>query len=180
MTATPLIPTLETERLLLRGFTPEDLDPFTALVSDPEVMSIATYSGNTMTKAQADNWMCMMLGHWHLRGFGIWAVEEKSSRRLIGRIGLQRLVWFTDVELVWMLARSAWGKGYATEGAAAAAKFGFQELDLPQISAVIRQDNLPSIRLAERLGMELVGDLEREGILFVEYMLSAPGSHPLK
>jgi RimJ/RimL family protein N-acetyltransferase len=116
----------------------------------------------------------MMLGHWHLRGFGIWAVEEKSSQALIGRIGLQLLEGFNDVELVWMLKRSAWGKGFAAEGAAAVVDFAFQELGLPQISAVIRRENLPSSKLAKRLGMELTGELHRQGVDFYEYHLRAP------
>ena len=92
-----IIPSLNTERLLLRAFEKDDLDPFADLVADKEVIQHATYDGTTMTRAQAWNWLCFMLGHWHMRGFGIWAVEEKSSGDLIGRIGLQFLDWFDDV-----------------------------------------------------------------------------------
>ncbi len=169
-----LIPTLETEGLILRPFTLEDLDPFFAIVANPQVMGNATYSGQTMDRSQTFNWLCMMLGHWHLRGFGIWAVEVKDSGQFIGRIGLQYLDWFDDVELVWMLADSAWGKGYGTEGARAAIDFALGFLQLPAVTAVIRLDNEPSQKLAKRLGMLPDRELEREGVKFVEYRLIKP------
>jgi len=170
------IPSLETERLLMRAFSQQDLDPFTEMLADPQVMELATYSGKTMNRSQADNWLCMMVGHWHLRGFGIWAVEEKNSGSLIGRIGLQRLIWFDETELVWMLNRSSWGKGYAQEGASAAVKFAFEILGLACLSAVIHPDNHRSIKLAERLGMQFIQELDREGIRFYEYQIMPPGA----
>lgn len=166
-----LIPTLETDRLRLRAFVQEDLDPFSAMLADPLVVGGATYSGQTMNRTQAWNWLCMMLGHWHLRGFGIWAVEERASGQFIGRIGLQFLDWFDDVELVWMLAQQAWGKGYGTEGVTAAVDFAFGSLQLPAVTAVIKTDNQPSRKLAERLDMSLGRELERDGVAFIEYRL---------
>ncbi len=71
MADTFTIPGLNTERLRLRAFEKRDLDPFAAMVSNLEVMQHATYDGTVMTKAQAWNWLCLMLGHWHMRGFGI-------------------------------------------------------------------------------------------------------------
>jgi RimJ/RimL family protein N-acetyltransferase len=166
-----IIPNLNTERLLLRSFKPDDLDPFTEMVADKNVMQNATYDGTPMTRTQAWNWLCLMLGHWHMRGFGIWAVEEKDSKALIGRIGLQFLDWFDDVELVWMLNKSAWGKGYAAEGARAAISFGLDTLDLLRIAAVIHQENEPSIHLAERLGMDMEKEVKRKEIPFFQYVI---------
>jgi len=102
-----IIPTIPTDRLLLRPFFKEDPDPFANMVADREVMHQATYSGKMMSRDQAWNWLCLLLGHWQMRGFGIWAVEEKTSGILIGRIDLQFLDRFDDVELVWMLKKSA-------------------------------------------------------------------------
>lgn len=107
-----------------------------------------------------------------MRGFGIWAVEEKVTGNLIGRIGLQFLDWFDDVELVWMLKKSAWGKGFAVEGARAAIDYGFNILELPRMTSVIHTVNEPSIRLAERLGMKFDKQIERQGIQFLEYSLN--------
>jgi len=166
-----IIPTLNTERLLLRAFEKDDLDPFADIVSDPEVMQRATYDGTTMNRTQAWNWLCMMLGHWHMRGYGIWGIEEKESGEFIGRIGLQFLDWFDDVELVWMLSKSAWGKGFATEGARAVIEYSLNTLALPRIAAVIRKENKPSIRLAQRLGMEMEKEVTRQEILFYQYVI---------
>ena len=170
MTEPFIIPSLETERLLLRAFRQEDLDPFAEMVANVDVMHQATYDGDTMSKSQAWNWLCMMLGHWHMRGFGIWGVEEKISGDLIGRIGLQFLDWFDNVEMVWMLKQSAWGQGYATEGVRAAISYGMETLALPRLSAVIRVENKPSIRLAQRLGMHCEREVERQEIKFYDYI----------
>lgn len=166
-----VIPGLITERLVLRAFKESDLDPFAEIVADQEVIRYATYGGEALTRSQAWNWLCYMLGHWHLRGFGIWAVEDRRSGELLGRIGLQYLDWFEDVELVWMLKQSAWGQGLASEGARAAIDFGFNKLLLPRLTAVIHTVNQPSMRLAERLGMEFEGQIERQEIQFYEYAL---------
>jgi RimJ/RimL family protein N-acetyltransferase len=168
-----IIPTLQTDRLILRSFTQSDLEPFAEIVSDPEVMRFATYSGETMTRAQAWNWLCLMLGHWHMRGFGIWAVEKKNTNTLIGRIGLQYLDWFEDVELVWMLSRATWGKGFALEGMLAVIKYAFGTLELPRVTAVIHPENTPSLRLAEKMGMSYQRDLIRQEITFWEYLLTS-------
>jgi RimJ/RimL family protein N-acetyltransferase len=172
-----IIPSLTTERLVLRPFNKNDLDSFAEIVADPAVIRYATYTGEVMSRYQAWNWLCLMLGHWHMRGFGIWAVEDGRSGELLGRIGLQYLDWFDDVELVWMLKQSTWGQGYASEGARAAIDFGFNTLGLPRITAVIHPGNQPSIRLAERLGLTFERQIERQEIRFYEYSLSN-GSRP--
>ena len=167
-----IIPSLETERLILRSFSRHDLDPFAEIIADVDVIQYATYTGDVMSRTQARNWLCLMIGHWHMRGFGIWAVDEKATGKLIGRIGLQFLDWFDDVELVWMLKKSAWGKGFASEGAQAAIKHGFNTLELPRMTSVIHTINEPSIRLAERLGMKFERQIERQEIKFSEYSLN--------
>jgi RimJ/RimL family protein N-acetyltransferase len=144
------------------------------MVADQEVIRMATYAGKTMNRAQAWNWMCYMLGHWHMRGFGIWGVEEIESGELIGRVGLQFLDWFDDVELVWMLRSASWGRGFATEAARAAIDYGFRVRGLPRIAAVIHVENQPSLKLAERLGMDREKEVEREGVLFYQYALAKP------
>ncbi|MCJ7734575.1 MAG: GNAT family N-acetyltransferase [Anaerolineales bacterium] len=159
--------------MLLRPFKPEDLDPYAEMVADKEVMQYATYDGVPMTRAQAWNWLCLMLGHWHMRGFGLWAIEEKNTGDLLGRVGLQFLDWFDDVELVWMLKLSAWGKGFAAEGARATINYGMEILELPRVTSVIHTENQPSIRLAERLGLIRERELERQNILFIEYSYSS-------
>jgi RimJ/RimL family protein N-acetyltransferase len=166
------IPVLTTERLILRPFNILDLDPFAEIVADPEVMRFATYTGKAMSRSQAWNWLCTMLGHWYMREFGIWGVEEISSGELLGRIGLQFLEWFDDVELVWMIKKSAWNQGFAVEGAREAIEWGFNTLNIPKLSAVIHLGNDPSVKLAERLGLQYRAQIERQNIQFMEYSLN--------
>jgi len=167
-----IIPRVTTERLILRSFNKDDLDRFAEIVADPVVIRYATYTGEVLSRSQAWNWLCYILGHWHMRGFGIWAVEDRRSGGLLGRIGLQYLDWFDDVELVWMLKQSAWGQGFASEGVRAAIDFGFNNLELPCITAVIHTVNQLSIHLAERLGMTFERQIERQEIQFYEFSLS--------
>lgn len=154
---------LETRRLILRRFREEDLDPFAAICADPEVMRYASLDGKPLSRARAWNWMCSMEGHRELRGYGMWAVEEKSSGKLMGRIGLQYPEEFPDIEIAWLLGKAYWGKGYATEGATAALDHGFQALDKDSFISLIFPENTRSSRLAERLGEVYEGDFELHG-----------------
>ena len=97
----------------------------------------------------------MILGHWQLRGFGFWAVEERATGTLLGRIGFFKPEGWPDFELGWMLRREAWGRGYATEGARRAMAHAFTAMDRDHVISLIFPGNDPSIRVAERLGETL-------------------------
>jgi len=157
-----LMVTLETERLLLRAFRAEDFEPYAAICADPEVMR---YLGEGRPLSRSDAWrqMAMILGHWRLRGYGLWAVEERATGTLVGRIGFFEPEGWPDFELGWMLGRHAWGKGYATEGARRALAYAFTELGRDHLISLIRPGNDPSIRVAERLGETLRGQTELFG-----------------
>ncbi|MFL6195668.1 MAG: GNAT family N-acetyltransferase [Thermoanaerobaculia bacterium] len=156
------VPTLETERLLLRMWRDSDLEEYAAICADPEVMR---FLGEGKPLARADAWrqMAMIAGHWHLRGHGHWAVEERETRRLIGRIGFFRPEGWPGFELGWTLGRPFWGKGYATEGARRALDYAFTEMDRDHVISLIHPDNHASIRVAERLGEKLEGTTELFG-----------------
>jgi RimJ/RimL family protein N-acetyltransferase len=113
------VPQLNTERLLLRGFEASDLDAYAAMMADPEV---TRYLGDPHPLSRADAWrqLAMFAGHWVLRGFGVWAVEERATGTFIGRIGCWEPEGWPGFELAYTLARPAWGRGYAREGGAAA------------------------------------------------------------
>jgi RimJ/RimL family protein N-acetyltransferase len=144
--------TLETQRLKLRQFVEADLDAYARLCADPETMR---YIGAGVTLSRADAWrsMAMLLGHWQLRGYGMWAVEEKSTGVFIGRLGLHYPEAWPVLEVGWFIDRSLWGQGLATEGGRAAIQFAFDRLNLERISSVIHPQNAVSIRVAEKLGM---------------------------
>ena len=153
------IPTLSTERLLLRPFRNADLEEYAKIFSDPEVVRFLG-DGKTLSRADAWRQMAVILGHWELRGYGMWAVEEKQSGALMGRIGFWQPEGWPDFELGWTLGREQWGKGYATEGARAALRFAFEELDREHVVSLIHPENRASIRVAERLGERLEGQTE--------------------
>lgn len=158
--------TLETERLVLRMFRESDLDAYAEMCADAEVMR---HLGNVMSRAEAWRHMAMVIGHWKLRGFGLWAVEEKSSGVMIGRIGCWQPEGWPGPEIGWTLRRHWWGRGFATEGARAALACAFGELGWPHAISLIRPDNKASIRVAEKLGERLEGKTELHGIEVLVY-----------
>lgn len=146
--------TLDTDRLILRPFHESDLDAYAAMCADAEVMRYIG-EGRTATRAEAWRQIAMFLGHWQLRGFGIWAVEERASGRLVGRIGFFEPEGWPGFELGWLLARESWGKGYATEGARRALAHAFGAMGRAHVISLIYPANAPSIRVAERIGERL-------------------------
>jgi RimJ/RimL family protein N-acetyltransferase len=92
------------------------------------------------------------IGHWTLRGFGVWAVERKSDHTFIGHSGLFQPEGWPGMEVVWTLNRPYWGQGYATEAAKASLGYGFQNFPVPKLISLIDPDNHASRRVAERLG----------------------------
>jgi RimJ/RimL family protein N-acetyltransferase len=146
--------TLETERLRMRMFREDDLDAYAAMCADPDVMRYIG-AGGAITRADAWRQMALFLGHWELRGYGMWAVEERATGALIGRIGLYNPDGWPGFECGWLLARASWGKGYATEGARRALEHAFTTLGREHVISLIRPDNAASIRVAERIGETL-------------------------
>lgn len=147
---------VETERLRLRMLRESDLDTYAAMCGDADVMR---YLGDGKPLTRAESWrnMAMMIGHWQLRGYGMWAVEEKASGRMVGRIG----PWFPEgwpgKEIGWTLCRECWGRGFATEAAGAALDYAFMKLGWPEVISLIRPANATSIQVAERIGEVLIG-----------------------
>ena len=147
--------TLETDRLILRMWLEADFEAYAELCADPEVMRYL--GGKVFDRTEAWRHLASMIGHWYLRGYGIWAVEEKESGSLVGRIGCINPEGWPGFEVGWTLKREFWGKGYATEAARRALEYGFNELDKPHVISLIHPENRASIRVAERLGETLEG-----------------------
>ena len=169
------VPHLTTERLLLRGFEPRDAEPYAAMVADPEV---TRYLGDGRPLGRADAWrqLAMFAGHWTLRGFGVWAVEERASGAFVGRIGCFEPEGWPALEVAYTLARPAWGRGYAREGAAAALAYARDVLGRAEVVSLIRPANAASIRVARTLGAEPAETIEFFGAPAVVYRYPpAPG-----
>jgi len=147
-------PALRTERLLLRRWLSEDLEPFAALNADDRVT--ATLAGS-IDRAASDALAARWDASFDTQGFGYWAVEVPGAASFIGAVGLFAPTFeahFTPcVEIGWRLAFDHWGKGYATEGAKAALDFGFNQAGLDEIVSFTAKSNLKSRAVMERLGM---------------------------
>lgn len=147
---------IQTERLLLRQWLPQDREPFAKLNADHEVMR---YFPKCLTQDESDTMAerCEILIQ--KNGWGFWALEEQKTGKFIGFVGLHqptaKLPFQPCVEIGWRLARSAWKQGFATEAAKSALKFGFNALNLNEIVSFTSIHNTPSIAVMKRLKMTL-------------------------
>ncbi|MBW4642770.1 MAG: GNAT family N-acetyltransferase [Goleter apudmare HA4340-LM2] len=164
------IPQLKTQRLILREWREADFEAYAEMCGDPEVMR---YIGTGKPLFRDESWrnMTMIAGHWQLRGYGMWAVEECQSGEMIGRIGCWQPHGWPGFEIGWTLRRTYWGRGFATEGAQAALNYAFRELQQPDVISLIRPKNLASRRVAEKLGEKLTGTIEFLGDEAVIYRM---------
>jgi RimJ/RimL family protein N-acetyltransferase len=164
---------LQTERLKLRMWRESDLDAYALMCADPMVMRYLT-QGKLFTRADAWRSIAYHMGHWQMRGYGHWAVEEKATGHMIGRIGFLNPEGWPGFEIGWTLARNAWGKGYATEGAKTALQYAFTELDQRHVISIIDPENTPSMRVAERLGERLEGKTNLQEVDVLIYGIDRP------
>jgi RimJ/RimL family protein N-acetyltransferase len=145
---------LETQRLILRRWREEDLEPFAALNGDPVVME---HFPATLSRARSDELVATIELLFDEHGYGLWALEVRESGAMIGFTGLVPVPFeapFTPaVEVGWRLARDAWGHGYATEAARASLDHGFGEAGLEEVVAMTATTNERSMAVMRRLGM---------------------------
>jgi RimJ/RimL family protein N-acetyltransferase len=165
------VPILTTERLTLRGWREDDLAAYAAMTADPEVMR---FMGGPV--AEDDTWrqIALFTGHWELRGHGFWVVERDGT--MIGRVGLWRPHGWPGLEVGWLLAREAWGNGYATEAARASVEHAWRTTDVPRLISLIAPENHASARVAQRLGMETEAGWAIRDQPVVIHALARPGA----
>lgn len=145
------VPVLETDRLILRGFRQEDFTDYLRMVRDPDVVRYVG-AGQPLNQEQAWQSMAYLVGHWYLKGFGLWAVEDKGSGDVVGRVGLYQPEGWPGMELGWMIAKEHWRKGFAFEAAQAALAYQRAHFPHEALISLIHSENKPSIRLAQKLG----------------------------
>jgi RimJ/RimL family protein N-acetyltransferase len=164
---------LETERLILRRFTGDDVDDLYDLDGDPAVMRYITGGPGTTREEIAGDYIPMFLDYYErFAGYGFWAAIEKSTGEFLG--------WFhfrpdekappDQPELGYRLRRSAWGKGYATEGSRALIRKGFTELGVQRVVAFTYGEHLASRRVMEKAGMKLVRTFRLTPEELLEYL----------
>ena len=161
---------IETTRLLLRQWRDDDLDPYSRMCANPEVMR---YLPGTMTREQSEEQIAKFVRHWKEYGFGLWAAEIRETEAFIGFIGLQYSEDWPEgehkTEVGWRLDRSCWGRGLATEGALASLRHGFVELGLERIISITLPENIASRRVMEKSGLALRGETRWRGFDVVWY-----------
>ena len=159
---------LKTERLMLRMFTSRDLNAYCSMCADTEVMR---YVGEGRPLSRTDAWrhIAIFLGTWQLRGYGMWAVEDKVTGQFVGREGYLHPEGWPGIELAWALARPFWGLGLASEAARACLEHGFTSFGFTHVISLIHPENHRSIAVAERLGEKHEGSTEIFGKTALTY-----------
>ncbi len=142
------IPRLESARLLLREYQPDDFEPMAAFYAD----SISSFYGGPCNREEAWRKFAMYPGHWPLRGFGPWALEEKESGAFVGLCGPYFPDGWYAPEITWALMPGYHGKGYATEAALRALRSAYEDFGWETAVSVIAIENAASEAVARRLG----------------------------
>lgn len=146
---------IETQRLILREMTPDDLPALHSILQDDDVMY--AYEG-AFSDEEVDGWLSNRLASYQSTGYSLWAVVLKETREMIGQCGLtnQTPIDETILEVGYLFAKKYWGQGYASEAADAAKTYAFETLGTDALYAIIRTSNRPSRNVAKRLGMHCV------------------------
>jgi RimJ/RimL family protein N-acetyltransferase len=169
------MPTLQTPRLLMRPFACEDAEEHARMYAKPEVTRFLA-GGPFLGEAAAQRSRTaleLFIRHWEEHGFGVWAVIDPKTGGLIGQCGLKYLPDSHEVEILYALDTPYWGRGVATEAAAAALGHGFRNTRLDRIVAVAKPEHRASQRVMEKLGMRYEGQVDvYGGIRAVLYAIS--------
>jgi RimJ/RimL family protein N-acetyltransferase len=146
-------PVLTTERLVLREMTPDDLDFVAEMMGHPEV---TRYYPKQYSREEARHWLERQRERYRRDGHGLWLVTLKSTGEAVGQVGLaiQDVDGVREPEVGWLLHRAYWGNGYATEAGAAARDAAFERWRYPHVISLIRPENVPSQRVATRIGLQ--------------------------
>jgi RimJ/RimL family protein N-acetyltransferase len=170
------IPTLQTERLLLRPFRAVDLDALAAMQANVEVRRFLG-AGTLLSRAETWGLMERVNGQWSLRGYGLFAVE--TDGRCAGWAGILHPLEWPEAELAYSLDQEFWGRGLASEAERAARDWAFATHGFDRLASFIRPDNARSIRVAEKLGAVREGIVELRGSPAEWWVHSSPGHGPI-
>ena len=169
------VPTLETPRLRLLPWQPDDWLQLKPIAQDPEVMRYIS-DGQPWPDERIREFVARQVAGVEARGFCFWRLIDKNTQEMIGFCGLQPMVDTQDIEIGWWLARAWWGKGLATEAAREAMRDAFERARLQRIVAVAQPENLASVHIMEKLGMRFERETTRRGFRVVLYQI---GGSPL-
>jgi RimJ/RimL family protein N-acetyltransferase len=164
---------LETTRLRLLAWQPEDWLQLRPIARDPEVVRYIS-SGEPWPDERIREFVARQVAGLAARGFCFWRLEHKADGEIIGFCGLQPLDGTPEIEIGWWLARARWGQGLATEAAREALRDAFERAGLERIVAIAQPANRPSIHIMEKLGMHYERETTHRGIGVVLYAVARP------
>ena len=161
---------LETPRQILREFTPYDADALELILSDPETMR---FYPSPFDRPGVEQWIERNMKRYAKDGHGLWALVLKSSGEMIGDCGLtvQEVDGLDEVEVGYHVRRDLWGQGLATEAARACRDYGFAHWPVERVISLIRPENLPSRRVAEKNGMTVWKEIVWRGLPHFVYAI---------
>jgi [ribosomal protein S5]-alanine N-acetyltransferase len=161
---------LETPRLILREFSADDVDALARVLSDPETMR---FYPAPFDQAGVEDWIARNRRRYAKDGHGLWAMVLRSSGELIGDCGLtvQGVEDVSEIEIGYHVRRDHWGQGFATEAARACRDYGFAHLGVSRLVSIIRPENIPSRRVAEKNGMMIWKEVTRVNLPHLVYAI---------
>ena len=164
------VPTLDTPRLRLRPLRRTDLDALAAVLGDPVGMS---FYPHPFSREESLDWIERDIARYDRHGFGHLGIELGSSGELIGDCGptILDVAGVAEVELGWHVRRDLWGRGYATEAAVATRDWMFDGRGLERLISLVRPENIPSCRVAEKIGMTVEREVDRRGMRHYVYAM---------
>jgi RimJ/RimL family protein N-acetyltransferase len=171
--------TIETSRLFLRQFHPEDLASYATIMGEHEVGK-GFPKGTGYTREESKRSLDSIMSHWSKYGFGIWAITDKLTHDIIGRCGLNLIEETSEVEVDFVVAPNYWRRGFATEAAKAALTYGFTVLGLERIIALAKPENTASRRVIEKTGMHFVKNAQYWGITVLYFEISKRNTRTIK
>ena len=142
-----------TERLNLRSFHETDILPMQRILNGKDVLRYFPKT-DPLSRERVERMISNLLKHWKEHGFGLWAVEKRSTGELLGRCGLQIIPDTGEREVDFIFGRAYWGQGFATEAGLASLHYGFEVVQLDEIVGIVHVENIASMRVLEKIGMQ--------------------------
>jgi RimJ/RimL family protein N-acetyltransferase len=174
------MPEIETARLWLKPYTEDDLEELSVILSNPEVMKYSPRGPIPKEKVKqvTQEILEFFIQHWKQHGFGVWAVVDKASSKLLGHCGLNFLPNSPEVEVLYRLDQGYWNQGIATEATKASLRYGFEEVKLDKIVAITAPEHLASRRVMEKAGLKYEKDAHFYNLDVVYYALTRKAWQP--
>ena len=168
---------IETERLRLRRFTPDDLEAFCSILGDPDVMRyLGVEAGKSYSRQESEALLYNAIETWTRHGFSRLAIVDKYLTKVIGLCGWRRFEG--TPELIYILTKEYWGMGLATEAAKACLRYGFEQLHFDRMIAFTRIENRVSLRVLQKIGMTYEGVVSHTGVEVASYVITKENFSP--